>query len=105
MELADEGDAVIDEEDRVDPTPVEEAPAAAKPLRGPKPRVTPGFPIREYTQRQLVDLAARVLSDTLLRTDDELLVELRQELGFKRGASRINAALMQAIAVVRSRTG
>ena len=50
-----------------------------------------------------VALAEWVLSDTLLRTDDELLRELRLELGFRRGGSRINAALMQAIAVVRSR--
>ena len=43
------------------------------------------------------------MSDTLLRTDDELLRELRQELGFRRGGSRINAALLEAIRLARSK--
>ena len=76
---------------------------AESPGRGPRPSVMPGFPIAEYSQRELVALAEWVLSDTLLRTDDELLRELRQELGFRRGGSRINAALMEAISVARRR--
>ena len=69
----------------------------------PRPPVTLGFPIGEYMQRQPVALSEWVLSDNLLRTDDELLRELRQELGFLRGGSRINPTLMEAIGVARSR--
>ena len=56
-----------------------------------------------FSYTTLVALAEWVLSDTLLRTDDELLRELRQELGFKRGGSRINAALTEAIGIARSK--
>ena len=64
-----------------------------------------GFPVAEYSKRQLVALASWVMSDTLLRPDDELLRELRWELGFLRGGSRVDAAILDAIAVVRSRRG
>ena len=73
------------------------------PVRGPRPAVYRGQPITEYSKGQLVALADWVMSDTLLRTDDELLRELRQEMGYKRGGSRINAALLDAIAVARSK--
>ena len=75
----------------------------ATPARGPRPGVRAGFPIAEYTRHQLAVLAEWIMSDTLLRTDDELLRELRQELGFKRGGSRINPTLLEAIAVARSK--
>ena len=52
---------------------------------------------------KLVALAEWMLSDTLLRTDAELLGELRKELGFRRGGSRINAVLQEAIARARSK--
>ena len=81
----------------------EEAPRTAQPDRGPRPNVIPGQPITEYSVIKLAALAEWVISDTLLRTDDELLRELRLELGFKRGGSRINAALREAIAMARSR--
>ena len=82
---------------------VEAVPEPAQPSRGPRPAVRAGFPITEYSRRQLVALAEWVMSDTLLRTDDELMRELRQELGFKRGGSRINPALLEAITIARSR--
>ena len=81
----------------------ETAPRAAQPDRGPRPDIFPGLPITEYSKSELVALAGWVMSDTLLRTDDELLRELRLELGFKRGGSRINAALTEAIALARSK--
>ena len=83
--------------------PSDEAPRAAQPDRGPRPNVPPGKPIGEYPMGKLVALTEWVMSDTLLRTDDELLGELRAELGFKRGGSRINAALREAIAQARSK--
>ena len=101
VELADVRVVVesADDEDVVDEGV---APVVESPGRGPRPLVTPGFPITEYSQRQLVALAEWVLSDTLLRTDEDLLRELRQELGFRRGGSRINAALLTAIGIARS---
>ena len=102
VELADEKDAGVGDGGADDGAVLETTPIAADVGRGPRPSVPPGFPIAEYTQRELVALAGWVLSDTLLRTDDELLRELRQELGFKRGGSRINAALLEAIGIARS---
>ena len=60
-----------------------------------------GFPIAEYSKHQLLALASWVMSDTLLRADDELLRELRRDLGIRRGGSRIDAAILEAIAVAR----
>lgn len=79
------------------------APRNVRPYRAPAPDITPGLPITEYPMDKLIDLAGWVMSDTLLRTDDELLVELRQMLGFKRGGSRINAALQEAIGIAHHR--
>ena len=81
----------------------DEASRAAQPDRGPRPNVPPGMPIGEFSMGKLVALTEWVMSDTLLRTDDDLLRELRAELGFKRGGSRINAALREAIAQARSK--
>ena len=103
VELADEQDAGVAVASVADSTALEVPVSLVEPDRGPRPAVTAGLPIAEYTQRQLVALASWVMSDTLLRTDDELLRELRRELGFSRGGSRINAALLEAIAVARSR--
>ena len=83
--------------------PSEDASRVAQPDRGPRPNVTLGLPITEYSRSKLVALAEWVMSDTLLRTDDELLRELRLELGFRRGGSRINAALREAVAMARSK--
>ena len=65
--------------------------------RGSRPDVAPGGDIASYPHRDLVALARWVLSYTLLRTDDDMHREMRRELGFKRGGSRINPALQQAI--------
>ena len=73
----------------------------AEPDRGPRPAVTAGLPISDYSMAELVALARWLNSDTLLRTDDDLLREMRRELGFSRGGSRINAAILEAIAVAR----
>ena len=102
VELANEKDAGVEGQRVRDVSGAETGPSPVKPDRGPRPPVRAGVPITKYSKRQLVALAKWVMSDTLLRTDDELLRELRKELGFKRGGSRINAALQDAIAVIRS---
>ena len=73
------------------------------PARKARPPVTAGLRIEKYKAYQLVELAEWILSDTLLRTDDVLMLEMRKELGFKRGGKRIDAALMSAIRTVRDR--
>ena len=103
VELADAMDAGLEARSVADEPTVVTEPVSVHPNKGPRPAVRVGLPITEYSPRQLVALAEWVMSDTLLRTDDELLMELRQELGFRRGGSRINAALLEAIAVARSR--
>lgn len=84
------------------PTEPSELSEPASPARGPRPNVRRGLAIIDYTQLELVALARWILSDTLLRTDDDLKREMRRELGFSRNGSRIEAALSQAVATVRS---
>ena len=47
----------------------------------------------DYRHWQLVILARWIESDTLLRTDDDLIREMMIELGFRRSGKRINDAL------------
>ena len=60
---------------------------------GLRPDVVPGGSITAYSHRDLVALARWIMSDTLLRTDDDLHREMQRELGFSRGGSRIKPAL------------
>ena len=53
--------------------------------------------ITDYQHSQLVDLVRWIKSDTLLRTDDDLIQEMMTELGFKRSGKRITDALRIAI--------
>ncbi|WP_433211106.1 AAA domain-containing protein [Dactylosporangium sp. CS-047395] len=82
-------------------------PPAASPEEGdearslPRPEFTPGRPIAEYPHALLVDLVRWIESDTLLRTEEQVLEEARRQLGFKRGGTRINAALMAALEEAR----
>ncbi len=70
-------------------------------MRGPKPPVPPGLPIDQYTQRELVAIVRWIESDTLLRTEDQVLAEVVRVLGFQRRGTRIVAAMQQAIAQAR----
>ena len=72
------------------------------PQRDPRPSIprqgTRGYDsIIDYRHGQLVNLARWIESDTLLRTDDDLIREMMSELGFKRSGTRINSALSKAI--------
>lgn len=82
-------------------------PKAPPPQRGVSPRIprrgTSGYDsIEDYTQQQLVRLAQWIESDTLLRTEDDLLREMMEELGFTRSGKRITAALTKAIQRARN---
>lgn len=76
------------------------------PLRAPRPPVPYGLKINEYSHAQLCAIIAWVQSDTLLRTEDQLLTETMRELGFQKRGKRIAEALMSAIKAQRAaRTG
>ena len=94
-------DAGVAVANAVPPTSLEVPVSLVEPDRGPQPDVVAGLPIADYSTAELVALARWLNSDTLLRTYDELLVEMRRELGFKRGGSRINAAILAAIDAAR----
>jgi very-short-patch-repair endonuclease len=79
------------------PQPVLAKPSAA-PLRGPLPlRVRPGQSITDYSSHELVSLVRWINSDTLLRTEDELIQEAMRVLGLRRKGSRITTRLREAI--------
>ena len=92
-------------EDETQPTPaVSRSVPQSKtsPQRGRRPgaprKGTHGYEkITDYDHSQLVDLARWILSDTLLWTDDDLIREMMNELGFKRSGKLITDALRKAI--------
>lgn len=59
------------------------------------------MPITEHRHDDLVRLARWTASDQRLRTDDELLAEMMQQLGFTKRGKRIVAALSAAINAAR----
>ena len=97
----------VKESDNGEPLPAPEAsPNVAQgnlsPQRGPRPGVprrgTYGYnSITDYRRSELVELARWISSDTLLRTDEDLIREMMSELGFRRSGNRITDALKVAI--------
>jgi very-short-patch-repair endonuclease len=75
--------------------------AADLPTRGPRPPVPAGLPIDQYSQRDLITITHWIESDTLLRTEDQVLAEVMRTLGFKRRGSRIVATIQRAIRQAR----
>jgi very-short-patch-repair endonuclease len=73
--------------------------------RGPRPNVPRGWKIDEYWDHQLIELVQWIESDDLLRTEDELITEAMDELGFHRRGARIVAGLRSAIRRSRSSSG
>jgi Arc/MetJ family transcription regulator len=57
--------------------------------------------IGEYSMAELVTVVRWIESDTLLRTEDELVAETMRVLGFIRKGSNITGAIRQAIAQAR----
>ena len=58
--------------------------------------------IAGYTQAELDQMVRYVESDTLLRTEDELIGEVIHELGFQKRGTRIVSAIIEAIRRVRA---
>ncbi|WP_454051121.1 hypothetical protein [Cellulomonas sp. Marseille-Q8402] len=64
---------------------------------GPRPDVRPGLPISAYSDDQLDDLVAWLVSDGTERTPDELAAAVRAELGLTRRGSRVDAVVGAAV--------
>jgi hypothetical protein len=60
-----------------------------------------GGKIDQYSPRQLAQLVTRIESDGMLRTEDELVDEVKDELGFSRRGKNIVAGITAAIALSR----
>jgi hypothetical protein len=78
---------------------------AAEPAGHPRtarPPVQAGLPIAAYRHAELVALIRWIESDTLLRTEDEVLEEVMRELGFARKGPRIREAIANALAAARA---
>jgi hypothetical protein len=74
------------------------------PDRGPRPSVEPGRRIADYRTDELVAVIRWIESDTLLRTEEELVTEAMRELGFGRKGSRITATITDAVRQARAGT-
>ncbi len=61
--------------------------------RGIRPNVTPGLSLAAYTDDQLDDMIEWVASDGKVRGEDELVDELRAELGIERRGEQIDIVL------------
>jgi hypothetical protein len=80
------------------PAGQDSASAAAAPVRrGSPPPVLRGLPIDEYDDATLRRLLRWIRSDGRLRTDDELLEAMMEELGLDRHGRRIDARLRAVI--------
>ena len=64
---------------------------------GPRPDVRPGLPISAYSDDQLDDLVAWLVSDGTERTPDELAAALRAELGITRRGARVDSVVSAAV--------
>lgn len=72
-------------------------------IRPPKPGFNSGGPsITDWSHADLVQLAAWIETDGVLRTEDELLTEMMSELGISRRGSRVVATLQAAIKALRA---
>lgn len=65
--------------------------------RGPRPHIPQYDRIDQYSSTQLIAFIQWIKSDGLLRTDEEILSEMIQLLGFRRRGPRIVEAIQNAI--------
>lgn len=72
--------------------------------RGPRPPMPVGRSINDYAPADLDRLLNWVLSDGVLRDDDQIVSEMIRELGFQRRGTRIESAIRAALERYRRRT-
>lgn len=71
------------------------------PKRGPRPVLLKRTHIDLYSQAEIISVIAWVTSDSKLRTDDEIIDETWQTLGFQRRGPRIVATINAALLAMR----
>jgi very-short-patch-repair endonuclease len=83
-------------------TPITEEADVLQPSRTlAKPPIWYGEPITAYSRSDLVAIIRWLQSDGLLRTEEDLIRDAMEELGWRRRGSRIDAGLREAIAAVK----
>ncbi len=73
-------------------------------IRGPKPPILVNVPIDQHNPREILMLLDWIQSDGQLRTDEELIQELVQHLGYKRRGSHIEARLRGILKTAQRQT-
>lgn len=68
--------------------------------RGPRPLVAVRNTIDQYSDHELRQIADWIMSDGLLRTDEQLIAEIFKELPFERLGKRIRARLKTVVEVL-----
>lgn len=68
-----------------------------------RPNIPQGLPIGAYSTRQITELIKWIVSDGQLRTDEEIVDEVVQEMGFSRRGKNIVAEIMYAISELRKK--
>ncbi|WP_129628848.1 AAA domain-containing protein [Candidatus Oscillochloris fontis] len=82
----------IEDEEENEPTP---------PARASRPNILRGLPIGSYVRTELIAVVRWINSDGILRTDEEIMEELRKDLEFKRIGSRMREQFQTAIDMER----
>ncbi|MEX0800774.1 MAG: AAA domain-containing protein [Dehalococcoidia bacterium] len=77
------------------------APLAQRSRNGPRPRTYRWQSVQNYSLSELVRLVRWIESDGILRTEDELMGEVMEELGFQRRGKRVVSRIAQAIREAR----
>ena len=73
--------------------PAVDNPDDAPRIRGVRPEVVPGLSLAAYTDDQLDDMIEWIASDGKVRGEDELVSELRAELGIERRGEQVDVIL------------
>lgn len=65
--------------------------------RGARPNIAPGLPLAAYADNELDEMVTWIASDGRRRTEDELVLALREELDVTRRGSQIDAVLRNVV--------
>ena len=83
-----------------EPTAATPPPTSARP-RGARPQIVSREKIGDYPPQEIDTIVRWITSDERLRTDDEIISEAIQELGFQKRGTKIVAAIERAIENLR----
>jgi len=103
--VAIESDLTLEDILQTESSSDEENEADSPPQREPRPNIPQGLAIGSYVPTQLAALVQWINSDTVLRTDEEIMEELRKDLGFQRLGPRMRVAFQAAIDLRRRNLG